>query len=508
MSDNLQFFIDDENESVQDTTLRPWKVLVVDDEEQVHQVTRLTLNKFTYQARGLQILNAYSASEAKKILEEHNDISVALIDVVMETDTAGLDLVKFIREKLKNVRLRIVLRTGQPGQAPESDVIKNYDINDYKSKTELTLQKLYTLLFSTLRSYELIRSLEDNQQGLEYIIAASNQLMLSHSFEHFIHNSLQQLSIFFSEKYLVSNPLNAIVFQQSDKQIIPLIGSGIFSTGNLNKVELNGDVPKIVSVACSECVNQFNADEIVLFCQNLRLNMIVYIQINTRHYQLDRHLLNLFSRHLTMVLENILLTQDVLANQKEMIYRLSSIAETRSLESGNHIKRVSLYSKVLATAFGLDEQESEVISLSAALHDIGKVGITDDILHKPGKLDPSQWETMQKHAQMGFDMLADSQQPLLELGAEIARNHHERWDGNGYPKGLQGEQIPLAARICTVADVFDALGSKRAYKEAWQHQEVIEHMQQQKGKMFDPAIIDLLISNMPAILLIRQQFAD
>ena len=153
---------------------RPWKLIIVDDEEEVHDVTRLALNGFTFADRPLEFLSAFSGEEARSVLAEHSDAAVVLLDVVMETEHAGLDVAKYLREELHNTSIRIILRTGQPGQAPERAVITNYDINDYKEKTELTSQKLYTLMYAALRSFRDITALESSRRGLEKIIHASS----------------------------------------------------------------------------------------------------------------------------------------------------------------------------------------------------------------------------------------------------------------------------------------------------------------------------------------------
>ena len=158
---------------------KPWKLLLVDDEPEIHEVTRLVLGNFRFEGKPLQFLSVYNVEQAKRLLEMHDDIAVTLLDVVMETETSGLELVKFIREDLHNHQIRIVLRTGQPGQAPEHEIISNYDINDYKEKTELTSQKLATVMFASLRAYRDIMTIEANKRGLERVIAAS-----AHIFSH------------------------------------------------------------------------------------------------------------------------------------------------------------------------------------------------------------------------------------------------------------------------------------------------------------------------------------
>jgi len=174
----------------------PWHVLVVDDDPEVHEVTRLMLGKFCFRDRGLQIWSALSTQEALKILEQQKDIAVILLDVVMETDDAGLELVKIIRRQMNNKTVRIILRTGQPGQAPEEWVIVEYDINDYKTKTELTSQKLFTSILTALRSYEDITALERNRLGLEKILHSSDTLFKLQSLKSFASGVLSQLSTF------------------------------------------------------------------------------------------------------------------------------------------------------------------------------------------------------------------------------------------------------------------------------------------------------------------------
>jgi CheY-like chemotaxis protein len=149
-------------------TLREaWKLLIVDDEEEVHSITRMVLEGFEFEGRGLEFLSAYSAEEGRRMFQEHPDIAVVLLDVVMETPLAGLELARYVRDELDNILVRIILRTGQPGQAPERQVITDYDVNDYKSKSELTAQKLFTSVTTAIRSYRDLRAINRSRQGLE-----------------------------------------------------------------------------------------------------------------------------------------------------------------------------------------------------------------------------------------------------------------------------------------------------------------------------------------------------
>ena len=187
------FYTEADEKEVIEVSKDKWKVMIVDDEEEVHEVTNLTLGDFIYDRKGLEFLHAYSGEDAKKLMKEHPDTALIFLDVVMETDHAGLEVVKYIRDKLKNSNVRIILRTGQPGQAPEKEVVRNYDINDYKEKSELTIQKLFTVIYSSLRSYRDIVTLDENRLGLKKIIESSSELFELQSMEKFSPGVLTHL---------------------------------------------------------------------------------------------------------------------------------------------------------------------------------------------------------------------------------------------------------------------------------------------------------------------------
>lgn len=206
--------------------------------------------------------------------------------------------------------------------------------------------------------------------------------------------------------------------------------------------------------------------------------------------------------------ESIKLNEDIIETQKELIYILGEVVENRSHETGLHIKRVALISEFIARKYGLGEDHSAMIKIASPLHDIGKVGIPDTILHKPGKLSSTEIQVMKKHADMGFQLLNRLDKPLIKMAATIAHEHHEYYNGLGYPAGLTGEHIAIEARIVSIVDVFDALGSRRIYKEAWPDQEILNYLEINKSIQFDPELVDLFIENFDEILQIRNQLQD
>ncbi len=183
------------------------------------------------------------------------------------------------------------------------------------------------------------------------------------------------------------------------------------------------------------------------------------------------------------------------ATQEELIHILGDVSESRSRETGDHIQRVAEISYKLALYYGLSDVEAQRIRLAAPMHDLGKVGIPDAILNKPGRFTDEEYEVMKSHAIKGEEILLKSKRDLLRFAASLAGSHHERWDGKGYPRGLKGEEIPLAGRICAVADVLDALSSPRCYKPAWPEEKVKEEFIKQSGAQFQPELIDVLVKN-------------
>ncbi len=202
------------------------------------------------------------------------------------------------------------------------------------------------------------------------------------------------------------------------------------------------------------------------------------------------------------------LNKEIIATQTEVVNTMSEVAETRSKETGNHVKRVALYSELLALHYGLDQNEATLLKQASPMHDLGKVGIPDSILNKPGKHTHEEFEIMKEHAQLGYDILKHSDRPLIKAASIVAHQHHEKWDGSGYPRGLKGEDIHIYGRITAVADVFDALGSDRCYKKAWEEDRILDLFKEQRGKHFDPQLIDLFFANLDQFRMIRDQLKD
>ncbi|MDX1538249.1 DUF3369 domain-containing protein [Arsukibacterium sp.] len=510
---NDTFLFAEESEPTEVVNHGHWKVLIVDDEPEVHTVTKLALSDFTFNNKSLEFISAYSGAEARQLIAANPDTAIILLDVVMETDDAGLLVARHVREELKNDHVRIILRTGQPGQAPERQVIVNYDINDYKSKTELTAQKLFTVIMSSLRSYRDILSLEQSRQGLEKIINASIDLFSSHSMEQFIDGVLQQLtSILGSHEnaLLASSSLVAgnVRSDADPHDLVVFAGQGQFAKKEGKPVQevLNHDLLQAFESALDSRSIVYRDNYLVAYCcSKFTHGSLLYISgLPGQISENQKKLIELFAQNVQIAYENVQLQHEIEDTQREIVYRLSEAVEHRSVETGNHVRRVAFICYDLAKAYGLSEEEAERLMYASPLHDVGKVGIPDGILNKPARLNGGEWEVMKTHTSIGYDILKDSKRVIIQAGAIIAQDHHEKWDGTGYPAGKKGEDIHIYGRIAALADVYDALRHRRCYKQAWSVEDVVAHIVSESGKQFEPRLVELFtrrVEKLEAILL-------
>lgn len=224
---------------------------------------------------------------------------------------------------------------------------------------------------------------------------------------------------------------------------------------------------------------------------------------------LERRRLSLLSNHYQHQLENDVRERTALLRlrEEEVALRLITAAEHRDAETGAHIRRIGLYSEIIALARGWDEGSAEELRLAAPMHDVGKIGIPDHILLKPGSLTSREFSVIERHTTMGASILAGSRIPMLRLARQIALTHHERWDGGGYPAGLQGEEIPEEGRIVAVADVYDALVHTRVYRPAMSEQQALQIMRRARGRQFDPTIFDTFLNVLPGLREVRRRLA-
>lgn len=304
-----------------------------------------------------------------------------------------------------------------------------------------------------------------------------------------------------NEKYSLTNYYVSLLpkYRPSPVFIFDENGKIIFKN-NTAEVELSHIITiEDIGVKNFNDIITKNALEIVFFGHKDKFYQVEIQGISSESFLLA---------YVTNVTEVMELNDAIEETQREVIYAMGEIGETRSKETGNHVKRVALYSKELALLYGLSFEESDRLHMASPMHDIGKVGIPDAILNAPRKLTVEEFKIMKTHASLGYDMLKSSNKPILQAAAIVANEHHEKFDGSGYPNGTMGNDIHIYGRITAVADVFDALGSDRVYKKAWALNDIIEFFDKERGKHFDPIIVQLFQDNLDKFLIIRDKFRD
>ncbi len=292
--------------------LEPWTVLIVDDDQQIHAVTRMVLSDFVFMDRSLRIISAYSGAEGQEILKRETDIAIILLDVVMETEQAGLDLVEFIRHDIGNKFVRIILRTGQPGQAPERRILIDYDINDYKEKSELTAQKLFSAMVTGLRSYQDLMMLNASRRGLEKIIVASASLFQMQSMEMFLSGILEQLTS------LLGGAVDAVMVSARSERTIDaaphihdlqvVASAGRFSSlgGGLASAVLNLEIQNKITTVMAARQSVYRTDySIVYFNSRRRRTSVVYLETARLLTENEHNLIQLFCTNAGIGLDNL-----------------------------------------------------------------------------------------------------------------------------------------------------------------------------------------------------------
>ncbi|WP_398466108.1 DUF3369 domain-containing protein [Tardiphaga sp.] len=332
--DDVLFLIEDDGELLHESHARKWKIAVIDDDQAVHEGTRFALSDYVLNGQSLEILSAYSAAEGRDLMRQHPDIAAVLLDVIMETDDAGLALVEFIRNELHNETVRIILRTGQPGQAPERRIIVDYDINDYKAKTELTADKLFTSLTAALRSYQQLERMVQTRRGLEIILDAASTLYDFRSMQRLAEGVLTQIA-----SLLNVDCAGILVLRDGGsvtEDFAVLAGSGCYSrfTGCPTPDSLDSDLRQMVEDAFRRRKHEFDDHRTVLYIRTgSGREVVVLLQAERELSETDRSLVELFGSRLSIAFDNVILYQQLQAANTQLEDRVTQ--RTRALMQAN-----------------------------------------------------------------------------------------------------------------------------------------------------------------------------
>ena len=371
--------------------------------------------------------------------------------------------------------------------------------------------------------YAYIKPILDINNNIIEFIALRNDITQTEEYKEILNNKLTNTrkslkdNMKYTKQYEDAIDKFTAVLKTDKNNYITYVNDKFCEISGFSKDELIGvnckdirDIKHIENDDCKMISEKLANHEIVsILFTNINKNSSAYYVDTVIYPIIDSY--NNVAEHLHLMyditeLHNI--HQEIEDTQKEIVYKMGEIGESRSKETGNHVRRVANYSKLLGTLYGLDDEQIEILFTASPMHYIGKVGIPDDILKKPGKLTFDEFKIMKTHSIIGRRVLRKSKRPILQAAEIVAYQHHEKYDGSGYPQGIKGENIHIFGRITALADVFDALGSDRCYKKAWDDEKIFKLFKDEKGKHFDPKLIDLFFEHKDKFLEIRDQYTD
>jgi response regulator RpfG family c-di-GMP phosphodiesterase len=347
-----------------------------------------------------------------------------------------------------------------------------------------------------------------NRKGLDKIIEASAHLFEIQTADKFAYEVLEQIRLLLTRDMdMPEDYISGFVADIIDEKYIVSCAIGKYKNTSIEKLQniLTGEISDLLDKVVKNKKIYYFDDNLYIgyFKSKTGHENIIYLEGREDFNQSDRYLIEILGSNISSIYDNIYLTKEIEDTQSEILYTLGEVVETRSHETYNHVKRVAEYCKILALKYGLSDEEAELLKQASPMHDIGKVGILDTILNKPSKLSEQEFGAVKKHTTIGYNIFKTSGRRLLRAAATIALQHHECWDGSGYPKGLKGEEIHIFGRITCLADIFDALGNNRIYKDAWPIKKILKYIKEQRGKIFDPRLVDIFFENLDEILTIR-----
>ena len=453
----------------------------------------------------------------KKAVEEASIFSITDEKGIIKEVNKNFELISgYSKDELLNQPHNIVRHEDMPKEAFKDmwETIQRGEIWKGMVKNKRKDGKAYYVISEVVpicnadgsfREYISIRSdvteLEEYRQLLKNELDTKNRSLEENvnyiaQYEEAINNSMG----------IVKTDIDHMIYDVNEK-ICELSGYTANELIGMNSVELRDDIHKNKEDCQAIGTALIQNKTVSKIMTNVKKNGEKYY-LNTVFYPVTDIKGNVVEYIQTMydITELINLNEEIINTQKEVVFTMGAIGETRSKETGYHVKRVAEYSYLLAKLYGLDEDEAELLKEASPMHDIGKVAIPDSILNKPGRLTAEEFEIMKTHSELGYEMLKHSNRPILKASAEVAYTHHEKYDGNGYPNGLNGKNIPIYGRITAIADVFDALGNDRAYKKAWELDKILELFKDERGKHFDPKLVDIFFENMDKFLEIRDRY--
>ncbi|NVJ52065.1 MAG: HD domain-containing protein [Campylobacteraceae bacterium] len=465
------------------------------------------------------IINSKSIEQLKEIKKEFHKNEMAfekiLSEILIEDKDDTLDL--FIQDIHKHP---VISKHLQLLSKSEKNIEEKFDIIFNLQKRKIELDELFKINYPNesksrksiekqilkTKNVELIQQFSD----IKYY---SKEVLFQHKNSKYLNIWLEKAKLLSQnynneklEKYIkVFNKVANYVLQLEEVKSKEIETQSKIDNIIKNNKKLNTTIEQEIETLSTNFIK--SAYSLIITLLVITIIFIIYLA-----FKVNRNVALSFNEVEEKVEDGLKtikkLNHEIENTQKEVVFTMGAIGESRSKETGNHVKRVAEYSKLLALYYGLSKEEAELLKQASPMHDIGKVAIPDSILNKPGRFDDKEREVMNTHAKLGYEMLKHSNRALLKAAAIVSLEHHEKWDGTGYPKGLKGEEIHIYGRITAIADVFDALGSDRCYKKAWEDEKIFKLFKEEKAKHFDPKLVDIFFENLNEFLEIRNKFKD
>lgn len=488
----------------------PWTILVADDDPEIHRRIHQALGSRRLLGRPLRILSAFSGAQAPSLLNRNPDTAVMLLKADSSAGSPWRTIAEAIRRDGRHADVRLILRFDDPGLIPPPDIILELDVADCRTTPDLTVDRLVPLFNTALDAFQNRQEIRRGRLGLLRLADASSQLVERQPLHKFAREVLRQLHAVLQ---LNANPLpfqgSGFTATEQNGKFLIWAGTGCFDTmvGRTPAEALSPRLLKHLERAMTERTSFFaEAAYFAYYCTRSGVRHLLYLNAGRPLDRLDRDLVHLLYGSVTLALENRYLDREIREIQEDALATLEGVMENRSRETGSHGRRVAEMAALMARKAGLPRGQVKMLRLSAPLHDIGKVGIPDAILFKRERLSPEEFEKIRRHTDIGFEILKNARRDIMEAAVIAAQQHHERWDGTGYPRRLKGTEIHIFGRIIGLIDVFDALLHTRAYKKAWKPAKVLDYIRGERGGQFDPGLVDLLLDNIDAFMEVNDRY--
>ncbi|MDF1617932.1 HD domain-containing phosphohydrolase [Petrocella sp. FN5] len=379
--------------------------------------------------------------------------------------------------------------------------------HDQKNRMNLYRDDLFLAVLTAIGSYGDLYNFDEGGIQLEQMIESAKHIYTENQMYTFSAQVIRQLlSIVCLGNKKEEKMISGFVASKMDGMYMITYGIGSYQA--YEKLILNDVIP--LSIQTSITKNWENGKSkytdntlMLLFNHDFGTDNIIFIESQKYIGAWEKNLIQLFEVNLIEDYAKLCKLNRQRLNTEKLIQTLSEVIEAKTKEMNHHVRRVASYSKLLAQGCGLDEESIEILEVASMIHDIGKLTIPVSILNKPGRLSVEEFERVKKHAMSGYEMMKDSKNTLIQTAALIALEHHEKWNGTGYPSGLAKDEIHLYGRIVALADVFDALSTNRVYKKAWSIEQIIDLLHQERGEHFDPKLVDIMLENIHAFIHIR-----